>query len=93
MREPRPPHLEDLGQFFRQQMAYLPLWSSIEQYLSLRYKTGKDDVMAKVIRLAEEPAFQEALRDVVRETRVIHRATDPEDRVKLDPDNPRRSIE
>lgn len=92
-RETRPENPEDLGMFFRKQMAYLLLWSSIERYVSLRYKIGGDDVMAKIRRLAEEDAFREALRNVIKDTRVVHRANDPQDRVKLDPTNPRRSIE
>ncbi len=94
--ESRPDNPEDLGMFFRKQMAYLLLWSSIERYVSLRYKIGGNDVLAKIHRLAGEDAFRDALREVVRdseEPRVVHRASDPEDRVKLDPDNPRRSID
>lgn len=47
--------------FFRKQMAYLLLWSSIERYVSLRWGFGRDDVTKRVERLAEEPAFCEAL--------------------------------
>ncbi len=91
--ESRSGNSEDLGMFFRKQMAYLLLWSSIERYVSLRYKIGGNNVLAKIRRLAGEDAFQEALREVVKDTRVIYRANDPEDRVKLDPSDPRRSIE
>jgi hypothetical protein len=81
----------DLKPLFRLQMAYLLLWSSIERYVSLRYHLG-EDVMAKISRLAGEPAFAESLRGNVTGTRTIYRTDRPVDREILDPGSPGKSL-
>jgi hypothetical protein len=84
----------DLRPLFRLEMAYLLLWSSIERYVSLRYHLG-DDVWQKVKNLADEAAFGTGLRTHVPDTasRFIFRADKPEEKVRLDPQNPKHSLE
>ena len=82
----------DLKPLFRLQMAYLLLWSAIERYLSLRYHLG-DAVWQKVKRLAEEPAFAEGVRAAVQRPREVFRADNPEERVRLAPEDPAGSLE
>jgi hypothetical protein len=73
-------------------MSYLLLWSAIERYVSLRYHLG-DKVMEKIKNLAKEPAFKKSLEKVVSENRQVFRADRPRVRVRLDPDNPTKSLE
>jgi hypothetical protein len=82
---------EELKALFRLQMAYMLLWSAIERYASFRYHLG-DRVTEKVNGLAQNTAFQTALRDIVSEKRVIYRCDDPEKKEILDPTNARKSI-
>ena len=72
-------------------MAYLLLWTSIERYLSLRYSLGLG-VMKRVNRLAEEPAFQQGLRQHVTRKRTIQRADRPGERETLDPGVPKKAL-
>jgi hypothetical protein len=51
----------DLKPLFRLEMAYLLLWSSIERYCSFRYGLG-DDVIMKILCMAEDPVFRAALK-------------------------------
>jgi hypothetical protein len=81
----------DLKELFRLQMAYMLLWSAIERYASFRYHLG-DRVMDKVNALAENLVFREALREIVKDSRTIYRADDPEKRETLDPANPAKSL-
>lgn len=73
------------------QMAYMLLWTAIERYTSLRYHLGKN-VMGKIMRMAEEPAFQTALKTkVVRIDKVY--STDAGSPKKLDPADPKKSLD
>lgn len=81
----------DLKPLFRLQMAYLLLWSSIERYVSLRYHLG-DKATAKVNQLASEPAFAIGLSQYVTESRELYRADDPDKKVRLDPQDPKKSL-
>ncbi len=83
---------DDLIRMFRLQMAYMLLWSSIERYSSLRYHLGAQ-VMAKIDRIAEEPAFAAGLQQRVTERRSVYRADKPGDKSTLDAMNPSKSIE
>ena len=78
--------------FFRYQMAYMLLWSSIERYASLRYHLGKD-VWQKIRKIAEEPEFGASLSEIAQTHRSIQRADEPGKKVHLDPSNPRKSLE
>jgi len=80
-----------LKPLFRLQMAYLLLWSAIERYVSLRYHLG-DKATAKVLHLASEPAFKDALQQQVKERREVHRADRPEDKELLDSSCPEKSL-
>ncbi len=83
----------DPAPFFRQQMAYLLLWSSIERYASLRYRLGGRDYTQRVLRLAEEPAFAEALRIYVRGRRdTLYRADRRGKPAELSPNDPEASL-
>lgn len=93
----------DWKSFFRLEMAYLLLWSSIERYISLRYGVGKNiKIWKKRKKLSEEKAFQKGLKEIVggnladsdsqrRET--IYRSDDPCESYKLDSEKPYNSIE
>jgi hypothetical protein len=82
----------ELRDFFRHQMAYLLLWTAIERYCTLRWGFG-DEPVARVNRLATEPAFAESLKRHVHEMRRVFRADKPASSAeRLDPDDPSRSI-
>lgn len=74
------------------QMAYLLLWSAIERYASLRYSLAGGP-MKKILRISEEPAFICALREAQPEPRIVYRADRPSNRVTLNPDDPKESME
>lgn len=83
----------DLAPFFRQQMAYLLLWSSIERYASLRYRLGGRDYTERVLRLAEESAFAEALKVYVRGRKdTLYNADRHGKPAELNPSNPEASL-
>lgn len=74
----------DFRPFYRLQAAYMLLWSSVERYVSLRYGLGKDPIVEKVKRLADEPAFVDALRatpdESVRRLRPVTSTGKPEEK-------------
>ena len=72
------------------QMAYMLLWTSIERYTSLRYHLRKK-VMAKIRHMADEPAFQNALKKHVSCQREVY-STDAGKPAKLSPDDPKASL-
>lgn len=90
--EQPPAYSNELRPFFRQQMAYLLLWSSIERYASLRWSLGTN-AARKVERLAYEPSFQEALCKYITEERRIRRADDPAQSIRLSSANPRKAVQ
>lgn len=85
----------DLKSLFRLQMAYLLLWSSIERYVSLRYRLGGKDakVTENIGNLAKEPAFSTGLRQHVSEGRAVFRADRPTAKVTLDPERPEKAVQ
>jgi gamma-glutamylcyclotransferase (GGCT)/AIG2-like uncharacterized protein YtfP len=92
--EPDPRNPEDLGVFFRKQMAYLLLWSSIERYASLRYALGRRGATEKVKRIARcEYAFEEALRLVVSSRSTVSQAHNPRQQRSLDSNDPVASFD
>lgn len=92
--EPDPRNPEDLGAFFRKQMAYLLLWSSIERYASLRYALGSRGAGEKVRGIARcEYAFEEALGLVVSSRSTVGQAHNPRIGHSLDPGKPGESFE
>ncbi|OLD62935.1 MAG: hypothetical protein AUI33_13275 [Ignavibacteria bacterium 13_1_40CM_2_61_4] len=82
----------DLKPLFRLQMAYLLLWSAIERYASLRYHLGVD-VTKKIRQLAEEPSFQTALQQFVKQEKRVYRADRPKENYRLDPTNSSESLD
>jgi hypothetical protein len=82
----------EINDFFRYQMAYLLLWTSIERYCTLRWGFGLGPAQ-RVKRLASEPAFVSALRRHVGEERTVFRADKPtESPERLDSTDPEGSI-
>lgn len=81
----------NLKPLFRLQMAYLLLWSAVERYVSLRYHLGKNATF-KVNCLASESAFAEALQEIVKESREVYRADEPDEKIKLEASNPKKSL-
>jgi hypothetical protein len=78
-------------QFFKLQMAYMLLWTSIERYASLRYNLG-DSVMEKVLNLAEDPTFCDSLQRNVEDSRAVYRADRPDAKEVLDPSSPLKAL-
>lgn len=76
---------------FRLEMAYLLLWSAIERYMSLRYGLG-DKPMKKIDQLAQEPALRSALMKHVKESRLVVRADDPTENVRLNQSDPKKAL-
>ncbi len=85
----------DFHNFFRLQMAYMLLWSSIERYLTLRYRLGGDRVVDKIKLLDADKMFVTGLKKyVTEETQPLYRTDNPKERdLRLDPANPKRSRE
>lgn len=81
----------DFKPFFRLQMAYLLLWSSIERYVSLRYHLG-DDVVNKINNLSQEPAFASGLLQHVKRRHEVYRSDKPSKKEILDPDLPNKAV-
>lgn len=81
----------DFKEFFRLQMAYLLLWSSIERLASFRHGFG-ENIGHKIRRLADEPAFHAAIRANAGEGRSLHRADSPGEKAVLNPSRPDRAI-
>lgn len=81
----------DLTPTFKLQMAYFLLWSSLERYASFRYYLSGNS-MTKILKVSEELAFREKLREVVTEGREIVRADDPSEVCHLIKDDPQKSI-
>ena len=82
----------DLKPFFRLQMAYLLLWTSIERYASLRYGL-KEDPHRKVKQISSEEPFAKSLQEHVREKRSVQRADDPTEKETLDPEKTDKAID
>lgn len=79
----------DFKYFFKLQMNYLLLWSSIERYGSLKY--GNEKIGANNRQLADEKVFKKSLKSFVKDKRTVYSAQDL--RVyTLNPDKSRDSI-
>lgn len=81
----------DLKPLFRLEMAYLLLWTAIERYASLRYHL-REKATQKVLKLAEERAFQAALAQEVHVERKVVSAEDPTDHYVLSANNASKSL-
>jgi hypothetical protein len=81
----------DLKPMFRLEMAYMLLWSAIERYSSLRYHLGHK-ATEKVMNIAKEEAFKNALQSHVSETRKVQRADRPKQSIALTRDEPEESL-
>ena len=76
---------------FELQMAYMLLWTSIERYTSLRYHLRKN-VMAKIMSMADEKGFQDALQKYVTDEREVY-STDDDESKKLSRRKPRKALQ
>jgi hypothetical protein len=81
-----------LESLFRLEASYLLLWTSIERYASLRYSLSGEAALKKVLRIAGERAYAEALGQVVREPRTIQRADLPRQHLTLNSEMPEESL-
>lgn len=81
----------DLKPLFRLEMAYLLLWTAIERYASLRYHL-RDKATQKVLKLADEPAFEAALAQEVYVERRVVSAEDPTEHYVLNANNASKSL-
>jgi len=89
--ESEPSEHFDWARFFKLQMAYQLLWSSIERYCSLAYGP-KLKPIDKLNKFAGDDVFKTALKNAVNRDGVIFDSRDPKTNYKLDPDNPVSSI-
>lgn len=81
----------DNKHFFRLQMAYMLLWTSIERYASLKYGLGKD-VNEKIQEISNELIFKTSLKKHVKDApRFVHSALNLK-KYTLDPNDPNNSI-
>jgi hypothetical protein len=87
------PSPDDVAPLLRLQAAYLLLFTAIERYASLRYGLRGGDIMVKLRQVADEPAFATALAAHVDAVREVYAAHNPSNRERLDPINPRGSME
>lgn len=83
---------KNLQPMFRLQMGYLLLWSSIERYVSLRYHLA-DGAYKKIMNLAEEHSFENALKNVVNRKDKVYRADKPIENYELDNTDAKKSLE
>ncbi|WP_406537371.1 hypothetical protein [Methanobrevibacter sp.] len=82
-------HWSKVDDFFKLQMAYMLLWSSIERYCSLRYdgqSIGKNNR-----KFSKEKAFSEGLKSYVKSERKVYSAADLRE-YTLNPEKPYDSI-
>jgi hypothetical protein len=80
---------ESVERLLRLQMAYMLLWTAIERFASLRYHLGAD-VMPKIKRMGQTPAFTDAVKKYVKERRSIV-STIGRDSTVLSPDKPEKA--
>jgi hypothetical protein len=81
----------NLKPLFRLEMAYLLLWTAIERYASLRYHLA-DDANQKVMKIANEEAFQVALEKHVTDKRKVCRSDDPQKKIALERNAPNKAL-
>ena len=86
--------------FLDLQMAYMLLWTAIERYATLRYNIGDGTPMKNMGKVAEEPAFSEAIRRHVKidgssagRKTTLYRADNPQEKVVLDVSRPKKAID
>ena len=89
--EPAPTESFDWERFFQLQMGYLLLWAAIERYTSLSFGPALK-VMEKVNLMGQDSDFRHALREIVHRTGEVYDSRDPEEILKLSPDDPKKSI-
>ena len=87
---------------FRLQMAYVLLWTAIERYVTLRYGVNRTDehgrplsIRQNLMDLASEESFVKSIRKNinVEDYRIIYRSTGTDEKFKIKPNNPRKTID
>lgn len=81
-----------ISRIFHLQMAYMLLWSSIERYGSIKYGL-KLEPGEKNEKIYNETAFKNGLEKHVTETRILFNAIDPDEKITLNPTNPKKSMD
>ena len=79
--------MRDFDGFFKLQMSYMLLWSSIERYCSLKYNNKG----SKINKLSKEKIFQKNLKKYVTHERKVYSAEDLRE-YTLSPEEPYESI-
>ena len=79
--------MRDFDGFFKLQMSYMLLWSSIERYCSLKYNNKG----SKINKLSKEKIFEEKLKKYVTHERKVYSAEDLRE-YTLSPEEPYESI-
>lgn len=82
-------HWSNINDFFKLQMSYLLLWTSIERYTSLKYNCPK--IWQKWKKLSNEEIFKESLKRHVKDKRTVYSAEDLRE-YTLNPKKPYYSI-
>ena len=82
-------HWSNINDFFKLQMSYLLLWTSIERYASLKYNCPK--IWQKWRKLSNEEVFKESLKRHVTDKRTVYSAEDLRE-YTLNPNKPYYSI-
>lgn len=82
--------LMSVSDFFKLQMAYMLLWSSIDRYCTLKYGDGHSFKEYRKM-LSEEKAFEDALKKHVGSERRVYSVQDLWEYI-LTPDNPLYSL-
>lgn len=86
---------KSLKNFFRLQMAYLLLWSSIERYNAFRFDLDPDRPQDNRKQMANLDRFRTGLKTVVPNRRIGNKifSADRDQFSTLDPDNPEEAID
>ncbi len=82
-------HWSSVNDFFRLQMAYMLLWSSIERYCTLKY--NEESIGKNNKQFSEEEVFRRSLKKYVKSERKVYSAEDLCE-YTLDPTKPKDSI-
>ena len=84
----------DGKEFLKLQMAYLLLWTAIERFVTLRHNfRGKDEVMQKIMELANNKAFQIKLLEIETNHRDIYSTDNVDKKIKFDASNPKQCLD
>ena len=84
----------DGKEFLKLQMAYLLLWTAIERFVTLRHNfRGTDEVMQKIMKLANNNTFQKKLMEIEAIHRDIYSTDNVEKKIKFEVRNPKLCLD